>query len=45
MFLLERERNFLKRNEEFIEQKRKLQAILNEVIDQNVGKYFRSPSA
>lgn len=36
MFLLERERNFLQRHEEFIEQKKKLQAILNAALDKNI---------
>ena len=36
MFLLERERNFLERNEHFIKQKEKLQAVMNEALDQNI---------
>lgn len=36
MYLLERERNFLQRHEEFIEQKRKLQAILNAALDKDI---------
>jgi hypothetical protein len=36
LFLLERERNFLQRNDKFMKQKEKLQEIMNAALERNI---------